>query len=180
LQNSKYLVGIALLSVLIGTSASSSFQNVSASPNRAACATGLDNPVFDPGILDTLSDAALCLWRSGPDTTMRETCVTDLVMVKSAPIVQGTVVMDALLDAVQCLAQTDSKTTCTIDLEQLKGPDVVVGESINATSKSIICLAQMADNTSMGNLTIGNNTLGNMTGGNVTGGNTTGSISALA
>jgi hypothetical protein len=87
--------------------------------------------------------------------------------------------MDALLDAVQCLAQTDSKTTCTTGLEQLKGPDVIMGESTNATSKSIICLAQMADNASMGNLTIGNNTLGNMTGG-VTGGNTTGSISALA
>lgn len=73
LRNKEYLLPILLLSVLIGTSASTSFQHVLASPNRAACATGLDNLVIVEYVLDTLSDSVLCLYRSGADTTMRET-----------------------------------------------------------------------------------------------------------
>jgi hypothetical protein len=46
--------------------------------------------------------------------------------------------------------------------------------SISGFSAINTVVAQMADNTTMGNLTGGN-----MTGGNVTEGNTTGSISAL-
>ena len=78
-----YLLALVWLAVLIGSSASSSFQHISASSEREACVTaslqiqGNLTMMISNG-LDTLSDAVICLSLSESDTTVRGTCVTDL------------------------------------------------------------------------------------------------------
>ena len=69
MENSKYLLTIVWLSVLIGASASNSFQRVSATTEREACVTGLVQIQVNPDVdllalVDTILNAVTCLART--------------------------------------------------------------------------------------------------------------------
>ena len=139
------------LSVLIGTSASSSFQHVSASPEKEACVTALiqaqgDFTTFsDP--FGTVSDAVICLSQSEPDTTISGACVSDLAQAKVNPDVGAIYMLDTLADAVICLSQSEPDTTisgaCVSDMVRINSnPNSTIEELLNAISEAVICLAR--------------------------------------
>ena len=90
MENSKYLLAIVWLSVLIGASASNSFQRVSATTEREACVTGLvqiqgNYDARGINFIDSLSNAIECISLSGLDTIERKACVSELVRIQVNP-----------------------------------------------------------------------------------------------
>jgi hypothetical protein len=147
LGNRKYLLVIALLSVLTVTIASNSFQRVYASPEREACVTTLlQNPEVD-NPFNILSDAVICLSLSESDAT-GAACVGDLAQAKAKSEVMTLEMLDGLVNGAICLAQDGSGTTlrgaCVSDLVRLNAnPESTIGELVEATSDAVICLARI-------------------------------------
>jgi hypothetical protein len=140
LGTSKYLLGISLLSVLIVASVSSSFQHVSASPEREACVTTLlRNPEID-NPFPILSDAVICLSLSEGGN-----CANDLGQAKTNPEVSTIEMLDSLINGAICLSQGDSlRGACVSDLIRLKAnPNSLINELLDATSDAVICLARI-------------------------------------
>lgn len=88
-------------------------------------------------------------------------CITDLLTVKSSPRIEAVAYVDALSDAIICLAQTEQSAAeatngtngtngteatmgeaCLPDLERLKDPDMPFAEAADIISKSIVCSAR--------------------------------------
>ena len=111
MRNSKYLLAIVWLSVLIGASASNSFQRVSASTEREACVTGLVQIQGNPDAtviesLNSISNAVECLSLSESNTTERKACVTEMIRIQVNPDAGVVEMTDTILNAVICLART--------------------------------------------------------------------------
>jgi hypothetical protein len=145
LGTSRYLLGVALLSVLIGVSASNSFQHVSASPNKEACVAMLLRNPEPANSFTVLPDAIICLAHgesnSGP-------CVSDLAQAYVNPDVGTYYMLDTLANAVICLAQSESNTlvsgACVGELVRLKAnPKATMGELLDSASEAVICLARI-------------------------------------
>jgi hypothetical protein len=151
LGNTKYLLAIAWLSVLIGASTSNPFQGISASPEREACIAELlqiqgtlnELPAVD--VLDTFSNSVICLSQSGSDTAMAEGCISDLAQTRVNPEIPAIEWLNSLSEAIICLSQSEPDATmseaCVSDLVRMQvNPN---GEYSDTLFDAIICLARI-------------------------------------
>jgi hypothetical protein len=109
LRNSRYLLVIAWLSVLIGSGTSNSFEPVSASED--ACVAELTQVQGNPALIgtryfDIQSNAVVCLAQSESATTEGEGCVAELVRIRVNPYATIGELGDAISNATICLAST--------------------------------------------------------------------------